>query len=50
MGKNDNKLLKDFCKTNNIQLIYSGIRHPTTKEIVEAVNKDIKNSLLAVKK
>ena len=40
----DNKFLKEYCKTNNIQLIYSGVRHPTTNGVVEAVHKDIKNS------
>ena len=44
----DNKLLKDYCN-NNIQMIYSGIRHPTTNRVVEVVHKDIKNSLLAEK-
>ena len=43
----DNNLLKDYCKYNNIQLIISGVRHPTTNGVVEAVHKDIKNSLLA---
>ena len=45
----DNKLLQDYCKNNNIQMIYSGVRHPTTNGVVEAVHKDIKNSLLAEK-
>ena len=40
----DNKFLKEYCKTNNIQLIYSGVRHPTTNGVVEAVHKDNKNS------
>ena len=45
----DNNLLKDYCKNNNIQLITSGVRHPTTNGVVEVVHKDIKNSLLAEK-
>ena len=45
----DNKLLKDYCNNNNIQLINSGVRHPTTNGVVEVVHKDIKNSLLAEK-
>ena len=44
-----NKLLKDYCNSNNIQMINSGVRHPTTNGVVEAVHKDIKNSLLAEK-
>ena len=42
----DNNLLKDYRKYNNIQLITSGVRHPTTNGVVEAVHKDIKNLLL----
>ena len=45
----DNKILKDYCKNNNIELIQSGVRHPTTNGVVEVVHKDIKNSLLAEK-
>ncbi len=45
----NNKILQDYCKNNNIQMIYSGVRHPTTNGVVEAVHKDIKNSLLAEK-
>ena len=45
----DNNLLEDYCKNNNIQLITSGVRHPTTNGVVEVVHKDIKNSLLAEK-
>ena len=33
----------------NIDLIFSGVRYPTTNGVVEAVHKDIKNSLLAEK-
>lgn len=45
----DNKLLKDFCRDKNINLIFSGVRHPTTNGVVEAVHKDIVNSLKAEK-
>ena len=30
-------------------MIYSGVGHPTTNRVFEAVHKDIKNSLLAEK-
>ena len=39
----DNNLLKNYCKNNNIELITSGVRHPTTNGVVKVVNKDIKN-------
>ena len=45
----DNKSLKDYCHEKNIKLIYSGVRYPTTNGIVEAVHKDIVNSLKAEK-
>ena len=45
----DNTILKEYCKDKNINLIYSGVRHPTTNGVVEAVHKDIVNSLKAEK-
>ena len=44
-----NHFLKDFCKNININLIYSGIKHPTTNGFVEIVHQDIVKSLLAQK-
>ena len=45
----DNNELKEYCKCKNIKLIYSGVRHPTTNGVVEAVHKDIVSSLTAEK-
>ena len=45
----DNKSLKEYCQDKDINLIYSGVRHPTTNGVVEAVHKDIVNSLKAEK-
>ena len=45
----DNTILKEYCKDKNINLIYSWVRHPTTNGLVEAVHKDIVNSLKAEK-
>ena len=41
----DNKCLKEYCKDKNINLIYLSVRHPTVNGVVEAVHKDIINSL-----
>ena len=45
----DNNLLKNYCKERNINLIFAGVRHPTTNGVVEVVHKDILNSLLSEK-
>ena len=44
-----NHFLKDYCNNKNINLIYSGIKHPTTNGVIEIVHQDIVNSLLAQK-
>ena len=43
----DDKILQDYYKNNIIQMICSGIRKPTTNGVVEVVQMEIKNSLLA---
>ena len=38
-----NHFLKDCCTKNNINLIYSGIKHLTANDVVEIVHQDIVN-------
>ena len=45
----NNKILTEYCENKNIKLLHSGVRHPTTNGVVEAVHKDIVNSLTANK-
>ena len=45
----DNSNLKNYCKEKNIDLIFSGVRHPTTNGVVEVVHKDIISSILSEK-
>ena len=44
-----NKLLKKYCNDNNIQIIHSSPRHPSTNGVVERVHQNILKALKSLK-
>ena len=44
-----NKKIKEFCLQNNINLIFSSVRHPSTNGVCERIHREITKSLYAEK-
>jgi len=45
----NNTLLTEYCRHNNIEIIHSSPRHPTTNGVVERIHQEISKSIYAEK-